>query len=53
MNIINILIKLRNDIKEWTTNNILALRTIINEEISDLKSKINELEEKINELENK
>lgn len=53
MNITDTLIRLRDDLKEWVRNNIQALHTITDTEISGLKNKINELENKINELENK
>lgn len=36
MNVVNTLIRLRDDLKDWTTHNILALQTLIPTKISDL-----------------
>ena len=47
MNITNTLIRLRDDLKEWVTNNIIAL----NEKFVT-KSELNNLENRIEELEN-
>lgn len=47
MDITNVLIKLRDDLKEWTTNNIIML----NEKFVT-KSELNDLENRIEELEN-
>lgn len=47
MNIIDTLIRLRDDLKEWVTNNIIAL----NEKFAT-KSELNNLENRIEELEN-
>ena len=47
MNIIDTLIRLRDDLKEWVTNNIIAL----NEKFAT-KSELNDLENRIEELEN-
>lgn len=46
MNIIDTLIRLRDDLKEWVTNNIIAL----NEKFAT-KSELNDLENRIEELE--
>ena len=46
MNIIDTLIKLRDDLKEWVTNNIIVL----NEKFAT-KSELNNLENRIEELE--
>ena len=47
MNITNTLIRLRDDLKEWVTNNIVML----NERFAT-KSELNNLENRIEELEN-
>ena len=47
MNITNTLIRLRDDLKEWVTNNIIML----NERFAT-KSELNNLENRIEELEN-
>ena len=47
MNITNALIRLRDDLKEWVTNNIIML----NERFTT-KSELNNLENRIEELEN-
>ena len=47
MNITNTLIRLRDDLKEWVTNNIVTL----NERFA-AKSELNNLENRIEELEN-
>ena len=47
MNITNTLIRLRDDLKEWVTNNIIVL----NEKFV-IKSELNNLENRIEELEN-
>lgn len=46
MNIINTLIRLRDDLKEWTTNNIVALdvKFATKSELNDLENRINALE---------
>ena len=47
MNITNTLIRLRDDLKEWVTNNIILL-----DERFATKSELNNLENRIEELEN-
>ena len=47
MNITNTLIRLRDDLKEWVTNNIIVLN-----ERFITKSELNNLENRIEELEN-
>ena len=47
MNITNTLIRLRDDLKDWVTNNIIML----NERFAT-KSELNNLENRIEELEN-
>lgn len=46
MNITNTLIKLRDDLKEWVTNNIIVLneRFATNSELNNLENRIEELE---------
>ena len=45
MNIANTLIRLRDDLKDWTTHNILALHTLIPTKISDLANDENYINE--------
>lgn len=45
MNITNTLIRLRDDLKEWVSNNILALHTLIPTKISDLTNDENYINE--------
>ena len=47
MNIIDTLIRLRDDLKEWVTNNVI----ILNERFA-AKSELNNLENRIEEIEN-
>ena len=46
MNIIDTLIRLRDDLKEWVTNNIIILdeKFATKSELNDLKNRIEELE---------
>lgn len=46
MNITNTLIRLRDDLKEWVTNNIIMLneRFATKSELNNLKNRIEELE---------
>ena len=46
MNITNTLIRLRDDLKEWVTNNIIVLneRFITKSELNNLENRIEELE---------
>ena len=45
MNIANTLIRLRDDLKDWTTHNILALHTLIPTKMSDLANDENYINE--------
>ena len=45
MNIANTLIRLRDDLKDWTTHNILALQTLIPTKMSDLANDENYINE--------
>lgn len=53
MNIIEALVRLRNDLKQWTTNNIIALRSEIaasESRIDDVVSTVAASESKVNQL---